>query len=215
MRIAHSSDLHGRLIPIFEQSADFDLWLDTGDFCAEPDYLHYVSSEKVAAWQKEWFVENIAPLMIEYLAGRPFVTVAGNHDLIQIGELLREVGYENAHTVTLDGVEVAGKKFAGHSHIPMLYGVWANETEDASALSERAVLSGAEILATHAPPLGILDTSKRGRRAGFPCLSASLLHLPHSVKHHFFGHIHEGRGTAEVAGVKFYNGATRFAVHEV
>ncbi|KAI5124315.1 hypothetical protein M0805_008923 [Coniferiporia weirii] len=53
--------------------------------------------------------------------------------------------------------------------------------------------SQVEILLTHTPPLGVLDTTRRGESVGCADLSSRLLDLD-SCRLHAFGHIHEACG---------------------
>jgi len=50
-----------------------------------------------------------------------------------------------------------------------------------------------EILLTHTPAFGVLDTTKRGTNAGCPVLSTALEEL-RQCRMHVFGHIHEAHG---------------------
>ena len=50
-----------------------------------------------------------------------------------------------------------------------------------------------EILVTHTPPRGILDRTRRGKRAGCPTLAARIESLS-TCRLHVFGHIHEAHG---------------------
>jgi Icc-related predicted phosphoesterase len=50
-----------------------------------------------------------------------------------------------------------------------------------------------EILLTHTPPYGILDTASRGVHAGCQTLSTTLEGLG-NCRMHVFGHIHEAHG---------------------
>ena len=76
-----------------------------------------------------------------------------------------------------------------------------------------------DILVTHGPPYGILDfvphknispnnpswlVDLAGRTLGDRVMLEEIKKRP-SIKYHFFGHIHEGHGHLEVAGVKYYN----------
>jgi Icc-related predicted phosphoesterase len=60
-----------------------------------------------------------------------------------------------------------------------------------------------DILVTHSPPFGILDTSAKGRHGGSKALRE--VTLSRKPKFHIFGHIHEGRGMEIINGIKFLN----------
>lgn len=50
-----------------------------------------------------------------------------------------------------------------------------------------------EILLTHSPPFGILDTTRGGNQAGCQVLAQAVRGLQ-SCRLHLFGHIHESHG---------------------
>jgi len=224
MRILHTSDLH--LTPLrvgsLLESQGFDLWLDTGDHF--PSFGRAigdrVSPEAEVSYQRQFVVmKSWGVRLAEWLDGRPLVSIAGNHDFISLVEVLRAVGYTNAHEVTPDGITVAGKTFAGFREVPFIAGEWMGETHlnDFRPLVDRVVASGAEILATHAPANGILDRETSGRfNYGIPSLVLGLCYGSHAFTHHFFGHAHvDGGNQVEEMGITFANGAGRMLVHEI
>ncbi|KAF8431811.1 Metallo-dependent phosphatase-like protein [Boletus edulis BED1] len=64
---------------------------------------------------------------------------------------------------------------------------------EAQALYSR-IPNDTEILITHTPPYGTLDTTKRGKNAGCQVLLSKLDDLK-QCRLHVFGHIHEGAGS--------------------
>ena len=64
--------------------------------------------------------------------------------------------------------------------------------------------SDVEILMTHTPPHGILDLTRRQKRAGCKRLAERLGKLS-KVHLHIFGHIHESKG-AQIVPVKHSDG---------
>ena len=93
-------------------------------------------------------------------------------------------------------------------------GEWNGETYDFKEVVDRAMLCDPDILVTHAPPAGILDDRAHG--GGISELTNYLSYREHSVKAHFFGHIHETGGrVVEKMGIKFINGAGRVLVHNI
>ncbi|KAF8126532.1 Metallo-dependent phosphatase-like protein [Boletus edulis] len=64
---------------------------------------------------------------------------------------------------------------------------------EAQALYSR-IPNDTEILITHTPPYGTLDTTKRGKNAGCQVLLSKLNDLK-QCRLHVFGHIHEGAGS--------------------
>jgi len=202
MKILHSSDLHSHYEGLSSFS-DFDLWIDTGDFF--PNKTRG-DREVEVGFQKEWAgSNNLGELLAKWLDGRPLVSIGGNHDYTSLANLVRESGGE-AFDLSEGPVEIAGMTFAGFREIPWIFGEWNGETHDLSNLVRNAIGADPDILVTHAPPAGILDT--RQYRGGIEGLTMALNYQPHRIKYHFFGHIHGNGGKAvDEMGIKFVNGA--------
>lgn len=49
-----------------------------------------------------------------------------------------------------------------------------------------------DLLITHGPPFGLLDSGKNGKRAGSEALKLAVENI--KPKYHIFGHIHESKG---------------------
>lgn len=68
-----------------------------------------------------------------------------------------------------------------------------------------------DVIVSHAPVRGILDTVRRNHKDECAGESEYFFHLEHAVKHNMqpkiwiSGHIHEGYGTLDQDGCKFYN----------
>ncbi|TEB36013.1 Metallo-dependent phosphatase [Coprinellus micaceus] len=77
-------------------------------------------------------------------------------------------------------------------------GAFQYDDEETAKELYRKVPPDTEILLTHTPPFGVLDTSKKGKNAGCRYLAERLREL-HSCRLHVFGHMHEAFGT-EVLG---------------
>lgn len=240
MRVLHSSDLHGRYEELFEHGDDFDVWLDTGDFF--PDGADPGNSR----WQKQWFTQRELGRQIrEWLAGRPAIVCGGNHDFADLYRLLLDCppakrGPLHCIAHGRPPVEVGGLTWAGFREIPWIepfHGSapmikWVGETRDMSSHAEAAVRKNPDVLVTHCPPAGILDCSLEsgenevpvfGRRGCGP-LAAKLMYEEHTIRWHFFGHVHYenrragGRREASVVKIKnttYVNGATLATVHEI
>ena len=246
MRILHTSDLHGRVDILLNalSCADFDLWLDTGDFFPNKtrgeEYIETV-------FQKEWFEgtpewisapgpgpkwSGAAPAITELLKGRPAVCVGGNHDYVSLAAILKAVGAD-AYEVTTKGIEAGGLKFAGFPHIPWIAGEWNNEIHDFRDLVDETFRSNPDVLVTHAPPAGILDVY-HGESCGIESLMSNLCYTEHKIQAHFFGHVHESGGSnlgvgtqlrhglsltpapdSRISNMLFANGAGHAIVHEI
>jgi len=214
IRALHTSDLHGRYSLMLDCAEDFDLWIDTGDFFPNKTRGD-VAVEPM--YQRKWLGwENLPGRLVEFLDGRPALTVAGNHDYTSLAHVLVAAGGD-AHEVTPDGIEVAGIRFAGFREIPYIAGEWNGETQqsDFVQIVARTLDSVPVVLLTHAPPAGILD-SVLTHPVGIRPLIDALCYQEHTVKTHLFGHIHEHGGKSVVEmGVRFVNGACTAIVHSL
>jgi Icc-related predicted phosphoesterase len=207
MKILHSSDLHGQYDDLFSFT-DFDLWIDTGDFF--PNSTRGERKKEIV-YQQRWAIDNdLGSRLTEWLNGRPLVSVGGNHDYVALADLIDTFGGK-AFDLSEGSTEIAGMTFAGFREIPWIIGEWNGETHDLSGLVRNAIGADPDILVTHAPPAGILDT--RQYRGGIEGLAMALNYQPHRVKYHFFGHIHENGGkVVDEMGIKFINGANHIRV---
>jgi predicted phosphodiesterase len=133
------------------------------------------------------------------------VVVAGNHDFLfqdepeRARELLGEVTYLQDSLA-----EVAGLRVWGSPWQPWFYD-WAFNLQRGAALAEKWALvpDGVDVLITHGPPHGILDTTSRGERVGCEELTAARSRIRPRL--HLFGHIHEAYGTHRADGILSVN----------
>jgi Icc-related predicted phosphoesterase len=120
--------------------------------------------------------------------------VAGNHDVCFDLEsaLARSLLDKNIIYLQDDGVEIDGIKFYG-SPWQLLFMNWAfNLPENELCKKFERIPEGVDILITHSPPYGILDSVNDRKYLG----SKSLLKRVQKVKprDHIFGHIHDSYG---------------------
>lgn len=216
MRIAHVSDMHGHYKVLDKVKDPPDLWCLTGDIFPYMGFDHHahwgVPSFEIPH-QMRWYSYK-GPSLARRIRGKPVLLVPGNHDFADLAMLLRRDGV-NAQEVTPEGVDFQGVRFAGFGHIPFIEGRWNREVfvPELRDLSHRTLTVGdPDVLLTHAPPGHILGGSHPGNG---PLLTA-LTHLPHRVRVHLFGHIHETGGRmVDHMGIRFYNSATTVQVLDV
>jgi len=205
--IAHISDTHGNLSTLLSASATPDVWVISGDFCPN-ETRGDADIERVT--QSAWLEANREALVTRF-GSTPVVYVGGNHDYVDVARVLRSFGV-NAVTVTTEGVEVAGVRFAGFPEIPFIAGEWNNESHDLTPMVEAAMAADPEVLVTHAAPAGILDDDHGcGHGCGVRSLTSALAYASHRVRAHLFGHIHASEGVVEEMDITFSNAAG--AVH--
>jgi len=217
--------LHGKYKSLIEQhkDTDFDLWLDTGDFFGNigraPRTGFQIIPEVERKFQsQEWLRKDLGRRFKNWLGDRPAVTIGGNHDFLSLHNALKR-SHINAHAVTPEGIDVLGLRFAGFREVPYMVGEWEGETHDFHALLQQTMLTDMDVLATHAPPQGILDVSGyvQGDTHGIPSLVNLLcLQAPPRLSHHFFGHAHENGGITEKhMNIQFHNGAGFAMLHNL
>lgn len=201
--IAHISDIHGNLAPLFAGSDLPDVWVFSGDI-----FPNETRGDRVVEvpFQTVWF-GTIADALVARLGGRPVVCVGGNHDYVDFAALLRSHGVD-ARDVSDGPVDVAGHRFAGFRSVPFIAGEWNGEERDLSPMVDTAFEQDPTILLTHAPASGILDQCSDGHGDGVRPLTSALQYRPHRIVAHLFGHIHErGQQDVEEMGIHFFNGA--------
>lgn len=187
LRLVCLSDTHNRHDRL--DVPDGDVLLHAGDFTGRG------TEEEVAAFGA-------------FLARLPHaekVVVAGNHDFLfqrqpkRARELLGDVTYlQDA------GARVAGLSVWGSPWQPWFHD-WAFNLPRGVALAERWALvpDEVDVLVTHGPPWGVLDTTAYGESAG--CEELALARRRIRPRLHLFGHIHEAYGTQREGGILSVN----------
>lgn len=189
MRIVAISDTHGR-----HRSLDLpeaDMLIHAGDICARGNV------EELQDFSDWLYTQNY----------KYKVVIAGNHDLcIENNELL--VKKELSHCIYLqdNGVQIEGLNLWGSPMTPKFYN-WAFMEERWSIDKYwRHIPKGLDILITHGPPFGILDTTSRGERVGCEALADRIRLVRPRLN--IFGHIHESYGFVERDGLFYLNVAS-------
>jgi len=214
MKLGHFSDLHGDLTSLLTSTETPDVWVCTGDFF--PNAPRPIVPSEQVEYQTTWFHSHSAELKARF-AGKPVLFLGGNHDFVNLAELLTNSGYLTAHKVGMDGVTVDGVRFAGFPEIRYIKGEWKGEVTntDLAVLVVELFGNPPDVLLTHAPPAGILD-SVDDSYVGIGPLTSALSYTPHNVRAHLFGHGHDQGGqTTEEMGIRFYNGALHVRFIEV
>lgn len=156
---------------------------------------------------------------LDALPHRHKLLVAGNHDWffdpdmptsfrgwslrrsLPVDELLAR--YPRLTYLQDSGVDVDGLRFWGSPWQPYYWGWAFNFPQYPSGEPRRAwekIPADTQVLITHSPPFGILDTNEEDpqRPNGCPALRARVNELL-GLRLHIFGHIHEGYGQQDVA----------------
>lgn len=190
MRIVLASDTH-------EQHAGLDVPI--GDvFIHAGDFTMLGKLPKVRAFGN-W---------IRALPHRYKIVIAGNHELtfetdLEAGLEALGAGRDGLTYLQDSGIVIDRVSIWGSPWQPWFYD-WAFNLPRGAPIAERWKLipEGTQVLITHGPPFGILD-SVRTEHVG----CADLLTRVGEVqpKLHAFGHIHAGSGVATSNGIQFVN----------
>lgn len=193
MKVVCISDTHSMhedlIIP------DGDLLIHGGDFCRYGDLdevIHFVN-----------FIKN-QPHKFK-------VIIAGNHDFplenkykAEAENLILNSGciYLNDSGVTLEGFNIWG------SPVQPEFGGWAFNRKRGSEIKRHwdLIPEDTDILITHGPPLGILDSIYDSRTVGCKELLDRVQSI--SPRLHVFGHIHESYGLEKVGQTLFVNASS-------
>lgn len=201
MIIGHFSDLHGNLTRLLALQGKPDVWVNSGDLfpdCPDDPYLGTTPREKTRLYQKQWFHKN-KDAFLRKLDGIPLITCMGNHDGVDLHKYMEHL--HPTYRLTPEGFDLLGVRWAGFGETPL--------EMDQMGLEEMAVktlASKPQILVTHAPPSGVLCGGQPSW--GLMGMRRLLEAGGHTVKMHFFGHIHENGGTGNHQwGIQFVNGA--------
>ena len=186
MRIIGISDTHGRHRQV--EVPEGDLLIHAGDVSN--------GSEREVADFLEWFAAH---------AHRHKVFLAGNMDYAiahKAGSLLRDLP-AHVHYLENESIELEGLRCWGSPFVPNFVGVFNLPRGKALRKVWAGIPEHVDILITHTPPFGILDTTSLGRSVGCEELRKRLKSL--SPRLHLFGHVHESYGQLELDGTMYVN----------
>jgi Icc-related predicted phosphoesterase len=143
--------------------------------------------------------------------------VEGNHDFLgqRNPYVVEQMCKDRGITLLRDsGATIEGLRFYGSPFQPE-FGKWAFNLPRGQALKEKWALipEDTQVLLTHGPPMGILDTVERFNRktgvmdvdhVGCTDLYNRVMQLK-DLKLHVFGHLHFGYGQHKMAHTTFVN----------
>ncbi len=185
MRIVALSDMHGHLFPL-KDIPDGDVLVLAGDIshASFPGGL------------------NDAAQHYSRLMHRHKIVIPGNHDVILQSIDGSEI-FAEFHYLIDEAVEIEGRKFYGSPFTPEFMG-WAFMLEGKALWKKwQKIPSETEILITHGPPKGILDSNSEGFECGCQYLRERVEQI--EPAHHIFGHIHEAAGFLKSERTCFHN----------
>jgi Calcineurin-like phosphoesterase superfamily domain len=131
----------------------------------------------------------------------------GNHDRVLEPVLAAQrQPFKNAYFLMDDIVEFRGLKIYGTPWVPDLPTHAFSKRGQALAAAWARIPSGIDVLVTHTPPKGILDTSSRGRSLGCQALANEMTRISPQV--HCFGHVHASAGQHRIGETLFVNASS-------
>jgi Icc-related predicted phosphoesterase len=197
MKIVAMSDVHNRYQKIIIPTCD--LLISCGDY-SSMGRLHEVKNFH------KWIDKQPATHII---------SCQGNHELqveknFQISKQVALEECPRAHFLDEGPLEIEGVKIWCSAITPFFCN-WAWNRFRGPYIKEHwdRIPEDIDILVTHGPPYGILDTvyntdGTPKEHVGCQDLYSRIWYLK-KIKLHFFGHIHNEYGHKELNGVKFYN----------
>jgi Icc-related predicted phosphoesterase len=194
MKITCISDLHGH----YPRLEGGDLLIVAGDLTARDTVHQYI-------YFNEWlFTLNYTKIVV----------IAGNHDnFLQSDErndydILQGMGLPIEYLQD-SGTEFEGLKIWGSPWTLAFEGMnphckaFTVETDEELAEKWALIPKDTDILITHSPPKGAMDTNTWGEHCGSSALSYICCEELDKLKLHVFGHIHEGYGKAPMSDGSF------------
>lgn len=179
MKILHISDTHGKHHSL-KDLPKADIIVHSGD-------ISWNGLEHQAMDFMEWFCN----LNYHYK-----IFVAGNHDDFLENKQIEGLP-ENCHYLCNSGVEIENIKFWG---IPYFI---SDELQGFTPQLMAKIPNNTDILVTHRPPFGILDTTDNSY--GCPDLLQAIIKI--RPKYHLFGHVHMAYGIEKSVHTIFVNSA--------
>lgn len=138
-----------------------------------------------------------------YLNYKHKIYVPGNHDFITQEDLQFCKRLLNASILIDKEIVIEGKRIYGSPYTPKYYD-WAWMKPDGHLQAHwDNIPKELDLLITHGPPYGILDSNHRGDLCGSQTLMKSVFDKRPKV--HAFGHIHESYGKYVLDTTTFIN----------
>ena len=149
MKIVTIADQHGYLP---DDLPEGDILVIAGDICPVNDH---------SVVNQIWWLTNRFNLWLDTL---PYdkdhiVCIAGNHDKI-FEKSPTEVPKLHCHYLEDSGVTIDDVKFYGYPHTPIFCNWAFNRTPEYLEMAANKIPDDIDVLLTHGPPYGILDSYK-------------------------------------------------------
>ena len=180
MKILHLSDTHGKHRELTNMPSA-DILVHSGDFSLAGGDMEALD-------------------FIEWLCDLPYkhkIFIAGNHDDCLLDAKLEGLP-DDVHYLSDSGITIDGISFYGTPMFAVFEGEDLKEIEHYEQIPNNT-----DILITHRPPLGILDSIDGNLHYGSSILLDRVSHVKPQM--HLFGHVHSAYGTSRWKGITFSN----------
>lgn len=153
------------------------------------------------------FNEQLGKIKHKYKYG--IIFCPGNHDWVfEKNETLGKELVSNATVLINESITISNIKIYSCPQTPFFYN-WAFNIPRGEAIKKYwdDIPDDTDVLITHGPPFGILDTiSPKSQKGHLGCeeLYKRVMGLP-NLKAHVFGHIHGGAGQIKIDNTTFLN----------
>jgi Icc-related predicted phosphoesterase len=196
------SDTHNFHLNLNRNWEDYDIIIHTGDFSNSKDkYFNVNEVLNFLTWYND--------LPIQYK-----IVIPGNHDTsLEVSKLVNLDQFPNIIILNHEEVIIEDIKFFGSPFTPTFGEGWAfNKARNKIQNYWKQIPTDTQILLTHGPPKGILDTTIRQGKF-LECVGdGSLLSYVMKIKPlvHIFGHIHDNKIISNFGVRKISNCNTYF-----
>lgn len=185
------------------------LRLPKGDVLLHAGDLSYRNNRREIEDFLHWFGQQPFPFK---------VFIAGNHDFFferEKDDLIRSLLPENVFYLKEESCFINGIRIWGSPFTPFFYTSWAFNKKRGEALAKhwRQIPAGTDIVLTHGPAYGILDTVVNEQHAGDIDLLKRIIDI--KPKAHVCGHIHESYGMVKRHGIRFVNACVLNEAYEL
>lgn len=202
MKIFAISDTHGRHEQVVIPEGT-DMLIHAGDF----------SNTKLPAMNHNEVINFLMWLQQQPVKYK--VIIAGNHDTSIEARFITKKDFKDRGIIYLEheSIEIEGIKIFGSPYTPE-YNNWAfNRSRNKLGRIWDSIPDDTDILITHAPPKGILDSASRDKHLNENVGCSALLKkvLKIQPKYMIFGHIHDNGDNLNNGTFKLLNCKTIFA----
>jgi Icc-related predicted phosphoesterase len=162
--------------------------------CGDSGY-GFGASDKAVDLLDDWFGRQ---------AFRLILCIGGNHDFgLQARVGVRDPVFRNAVYLQDESLCYRGLTFYGTPWVPELANWAFYLPSDDLREKWRLIPDTIDVLITHSPPHGVLDSNSRGKLCGCPDLLRRVFEVGPRI--HCFGHVHASAGKLEIKGTTFVN----------